>query len=267
MARLAASEFDKNSNISVRESNSFPGSTLHGHDFYELDIILSGSTDTVLNGKPFIAERGVIFFLTPADFHKYAYEDGFDLYNIQFTSDAVSSDLLTRITQNSIRVHKVDEDRFDKICRMFSVMKDLYKKDSSDAEIIPRLLECILLLLFRDSQPENREKRVDDENIQKAIMYIHSHFKENPTLSEVADALHLNSRYFCTRFKSYTAQTYKEYLRAVKLRYARRLVLATSIPIIEVAENSGYSTQSHFNREFKDYYGISPLQMRLTSNK
>ena len=37
-ARLA--KFEKNdANISVKKNVCFPGSSLHGHDFYELDII------------------------------------------------------------------------------------------------------------------------------------------------------------------------------------------------------------------------------------
>jgi two-component system response regulator YesN len=98
--------------------------------------------------------------------------------------------------------------------------------------------------------------------MQKALFYIHEHFKDNPPLSEVAALFPLDPRYFCRRFKEYTGMTYKEYLTGLKLRFARRLVLSSDMPIVRIAESAGFGTQSHFNKEFRREYGTSPLRMR-----
>ena len=262
MARLAVREFDKNANISVRESPSFPGSTLHGHDFYEIEIITSGMTETSVNGVRETVKIGSVLFLTPADFHEYSYSGNFGICNIQFSSDAISSDILYKITENNIRIFDTSLTCFDEILGIFSVMKKL-NESGEDRQIISKLIECVLMLLINNSTTDTTSSADASLSIQKAIMYIHSHFKDNPTLASVADVLHLNAQYFCTKFKAYTGQTYKNYLKSVKLRYARKLILSTELPILEIAENSGYETQSHFNREFKEYYGISPLKMRL----
>jgi len=264
MARLAACEFDKNNDISVRERPSFPGSTLHGHDFYEIDIITSGTTETTVNGVRKSVKKGSVSFLTPADFHEYDYSGGFDILNVQFTSDAISSDILYKITESNIRIFDTSSTCFDDILGIFSVMKRL-NANCKNRKIVSKLIECMLMLLINNSESDSANSKDASLTIQKSIMYIHSHFKDNPTLSSIADILHLNTQYFCSKFKSYTGQTYKNYLKAVKLRYARRLILSTDMPILEVAENSGYETQSHFNREFKEYYGISPRKMRISS--
>lgn len=261
-ARLAASEFDKNTNISVRESISFHGSTLHGHDFYEIEIIKSGSTLSKLNGKDAVAESGTVFFMTPADFHEYEFCQGFDLYNIQFTAEAISSKILERLVSEKARSYQPNEKIFGKMCKLSSVMLELFT-EGANPEILTRLLESLLLLLINDSRADIYSVSESGQNIQKSITYIHEHFKENPSLGEVAATLPLNEKYFCLKFREYTGMTYKEYLKALKLRFARRLVLATSLSMAEIAENSGYGTQSHFNREFKEYYGISPLKLRF----
>ena len=263
-ARLAASEFDKDKNISVRKSVAFPGSTLHGHDFYELDIVISGNVKTVLNGKESRIGRGSLFFMSPADFHEYACESNFDLYNVQFTNEAISSQILEQITGIGVNTFTPDSERFNQICQLVSVMHSI--KDNEYCEqVLSRILESILLILIQGQRgtPESAHfSNTPDVNIQRAMMYIHAHFKENPSLSEVAEAVHLNPHYFCTKFREYTGKNYKQYLRGVKLRYAKRLIIATSLPMITVAENSGYTAQSHFNREFKEHYGLSPLAMR-----
>ena len=267
-ARLAASEFNKNANISVRRSKNFPGSTLHCHDFYELEIIVDGKTKTVLNGKSYDATGGIVFFLSPSDFHEYSFCDGFELYNIQFTNEAVSSEILERIASASKNVYLPQKKNFEEIVKLVSVMSEL-GEEKSTSEIQTRILESILLILTKDDKKEKPTALASygfDKDIQKAVMYIHAHFKENPTLSEVAETIPLNPQYFCTKFREYTGKSYKQYLKQTKLRYARRLVIATELPMLEVAENSGYSSQSHFSAEFREYYGIPPLDMRKKQN-
>ena len=134
---------------------------------------------------------------------------------------------------------------------------------NSSAEILWRLLEAALLMLDKDKTEETAPPTAD---MPRALTYIHEHFKENPSLSEIAAIIPLNERYFCTRFREYTGVTYKEYLKKLKLRYARRLLLVTELSVTEISEASGYFTQSHFNREFKSYYGVTPIAMRKSSH-
>ena len=260
-ARLAASEFDKTACLSIRRSIGFPGSTLHGHDFYELDIITGESARSALNGKAVTAERGAVFFLTPADFHEYSFEGGFDLYNIQFTVDAVSPTVLSLLTESDKRAFFPSAERFERILSYTELLYSVSGSGKTNGEIAARLIECILLTLKEELSGES-ERRSATASLGAAISFIHAHFKENPKLSEVAEKLSVSEKHFCRLFKEYTGQTYKEYLRGVKLRYARRLVIATDFSVTEISEVCGYSTQTHFNREFKEYYGVSPLKMR-----
>ena len=265
-ARLAASEFDKDANISVRQSIGLPGSTLHCHDFYELEIIVGGNTQTLLNGKSYRVDGGAVFFLSPADFHEYSFCEGLNLYNIQFTNEAISSRILEQAVSASKNVYVPNEKDFDEIVKLVSVMYEL-DKNGATADIQTRILESILLILINgEIKEKNAPKDGFDHDIQKAVMYIRAHFKENPSLMEVAETIPLNPRYFCTKFRKHTGKSYKQYLKQTKLRYARKLIVATSLSMIDVAENSGYSSQSHFNCEFKEYYGISPLEMRKNQN-
>ena len=261
LARLAESEFDKHGNISVSEANLFRGSTLHGHDFYELEIISRGECGIRLNGHDATAKSGTIFFMTPADFHEYHAGSDISLYKIQFRAEAISSSVLERLVRTSRRSYTPTNERFLEISRLAALANELYGEGVTD-EVISKLLECIILLLLRDEPEDTEKNNGESRDIQRAITYIHAHFKENPTLKEVAATLPLNANYFCRCFRAYTKKTYKEYLKELKLRYARRLIMATSLSMLDVAERSGYGTQSHFNREFKEYYGISPLKLR-----
>ena len=266
-ATLAPSNFsrDDSTNIKVR-IHPVQGIGLHGHDFYELDIIAGGESKSSLNGKEYEVRAGQVFFLTPADFHNFDREKELYIYNIHFAADAVSSRILERLVSQKRRLFVPNEKHFDKILHLVSIMDSLQGENFGRDPIISRLLECILLLLPASTSNGEMQEIAspphENKLIQKAVIYINEHFKENPSLSEIASVVALNERYFCTCFRGYTGKTYKEYLKALKLGYARRLLLVSELPVTEIAEASGYATQSHFNREFKNYYGVSPLKMR-----
>lgn len=260
--RLAAREFAENNNISVSKRTGFPGSSLHGHDFYELDILASDTVLTVINGEEMIMRCGAVSFMTPTDFHEYAYEEPFDLYNIQFTEDAVSERISAEVLRVTKRAFLPSKDEREKIFTLAELMQK-----TNSAEVLSRLLECILLILLENQKKSAPANPKYSSEMQRALSYLNSHFKENPPLSEIAALVALNERYFCAKFKEYTGKTYKEYLREVKLKYAKRLILATALSATEISERSGYSTQSHFNREFKNFYGISPLKLRKSEKR
>lgn len=265
--RLAAREFSKNRNISISKREGFPGSTLHGHDFYELDIIVSGTVNAVTNGEGHVMRARDIAFMTPADFHEYKFDAPFDLYNIQFTADAISEVISTEIFKMQSRIFTLSERDSKKIFAAVELMKEFDAENVKNTGILSRMLECILLILTYNSKKEGEIEKKQSNGILRALSYVNSHFKENPSLSEIAAMAMLNERYFCSRFKEYTGKSYKEYLKELKLSYARRLLLATELSVIEISEQSGYSTQSHFNREFKDFYGISPMKLRKAKNQ
>lgn len=48
------------------------------------------------------------------------------------------------------------------------------------------------------------------------------------------------------------------------MQKAKELLKTTTFKIYEIAEMVGYRNVESFNRVFKKYYGISPLQYRKT---
>ncbi|MBR6647113.1 MAG: AraC family transcriptional regulator [Clostridia bacterium] len=260
--KLIHKDFGNNLNIRIDRRRILSDYTMHGHDFYEIQIYLGGTTTEIINGEKYIATRGSVVFLTPEDLHECRDFVDEELYNIQFEESAVSQKILEELAQSENKFVQIENWRFEE--EMTELCKILEKSFTvaKSKEYNSRILDCILLLIQHDMKLEGNDAKHKNSNIQDAIMYIRTHFKENPTLSEIADKVHLNERYFCTKFKEYTGKSYKEYLKEVKLKYAKNILTTTNIPIIEVATQSGYGSQSHFNREFKSFYGLSPLEMR-----
>ena len=260
-ARLINTDFIHASGICVTRKKVIRTCDLHGHNFFELDIITGGNAPTVLNGAPMEATPGTVFFLTPEDFHEYPTGAPLSILNIQFTGGAVGEAILYALTASRRRAFSLPQTDMEIISDLFSLMEKLLSEKENTEKQLSRLLE-VLLLSLKAERAEEGATTSSGHDMQRAVSYIHEHFKENPSLGEVAAMLSLNKQYFCGKFKEYTKKSYKEYVRERKLSYAKRLLRSSDLSVTEIALECGYATQSHFNREFKAYFGIAPLTMR-----
>ena len=263
--RLIDNQLDFAKSILVTRKQLNHHSSLHCHDFYELELIVAGHGETALNGTCYPLESGVTFLLNPEDFHEIRTNGTLQLYTVQFTPDCIESALLDRMTVTGDKIGRLPDSLKERIIHLLEMILTLDPEKETDRQCAGKLLEAILILLCDRLTGEKRPHQAPP--LQKAIVYIHAHFKENPPLQKMADLLYLNERYFCTAFHRYTGMSYKNYLRRVKLEYAARLITSTTLSVTEIAAESGYASLSHFGREFKAFYGLSPLEMRTNKQK
>ena len=244
-ARLIKPDFGDGLPLSTAKTANHSGTDLHGHDFYELDIIVSGCAVSRINGKSVEIRTGTVLFMTPADFHDLTNCSNLEIYNVHFVADTVSTSVLERLQASGNRRFIPSEETFGEILEIFLVVDRLKEKNIGGGDVLPRLLESILLLMPASESYESTFVAINDNPMQKALLYVHEHFRENPSLATVASRIPLDERYFCSKFREYTGVTYKEYLREQKLRYARRLLLVTN-KSVEVFINGGIISITHW---------------------
>ena len=100
--------------------------------------------------------------------------------------------------------------------------------------------------------------------MKKALLYLHGHFRENPTLTEMARLFGFNTNYFSSRFHQYTGKTFKNYLNLLKLEYAKKLLLSGDLSVTEIGYAAGFTSLPNFLRCFKTHFGMSPGALRRT---
>jgi len=133
-------------------------------------------------------------------------------------------------------------------------------------DFIKNMMESILILLLRYQGTASALKQTNTTELKKALLYLHSHFRENPSLATTAEISGYCSNYFSQLFHLYTGQTYVQYLIDLKLSYAKHLLDSCDISTTEACFECGFTSLSNFLRSFKQRYGVSP-QAYVNQNK
>ena len=98
--------------------------------------------------------------------------------------------------------------------------------------------------------------------VRQARDYILSHIGEAITTDILSKELGMNRTYLCKLFAEETGLTINQYVTQVKMEEAKRLMDITKKSIAEISEYLGYSSQSYFQKVFKNRYGITPGEYR-----
>ena len=108
------------------------------------------------------------------------------------------------------------------------------------------------------AEPEKQEERT----ITGITRYLQEHLTEEISLTVLAGQFHLNPQYISQLFKSEIGVNFLAYLTNIRMERAKKLLLSTSLPIAEVAEQSGYGDYRVFTKVFKKSEGVTPSQYR-----
>ncbi|MBO0476412.1 helix-turn-helix transcriptional regulator [Vagococcus sp. DIV0080] len=98
------------------------------------------------------------------------------------------------------------------------------------------------------------------ERLNDVFMYIETHYNEVVTLEEVAAVIGFSPFYFSRFFKKNTGQTLMQFLTDYRINQAKYILSHEKIPMIEVAEKSGFNSVKTFHHVFKEQVGMSPLK-------
>lgn len=105
----------------------------------------------------------------------------------------------------------------------------------------------------------------DDINYQRiaqAIEYIQQHFKEQPTLDQIARAVNLSPFHFQKLFTDWAGTTPKKFLQYVSAEYAKKLLKAHNTSLFEAAYETGLSGTSRLHDLFIKVEGMTPAEYR-----
>lgn len=104
--------------------------------------------------------------------------------------------------------------------------------------------------------------RLADLRVQKVLLFMEENYQRDLSLERMASVVHLSIWHLCHLFKSETGETPARHLKMIRLRRASVLLENRELSIKEVMNKVGLGDQSHFAKDFKRVYGLTPSQFR-----
>lgn len=95
-----------------------------------------------------------------------------------------------------------------------------------------------------------------------ALNYLEQHFREDISLAQLGQVLHVHSVHLSRVFTQRNGMSYHEVVSELRQTEAMRLLRETNLPINQVAEQVGYPRSSYFSEWFKRRTGLTPQAFR-----
>lgn len=230
---------------------------VHFHERPNFCLVLKGNCTERLGNKAVDFKPLTLGFLAPGDRHSLQTSHApLRCFGIEPAAALVerlrecSLDIKTSIyTRGGLLV-----DLLMKIYREFHLADD-----ASSLAIEGLLLE--LLVEAARHPPLTKEKR-PPLWLKQAEELLRAGFSNPLQLPAIAAAVNIHPVHLAREFLRHFKCTAGEYVRRLRVDFARRELSHESAPLIIIALSAGFSDQSHLTREFKRITGFTPLQYR-----
>lgn len=207
-------------------------------------------------------------------------------FNINFLKKSMSAAVLENESQDLREIfselsqlftqYKPDKTQAASACiNIYSYLHDLLQNESSDESIFPysidiaeqlsRLGSLDDILAWLNSFCEkictlltDRKEKRSDKFVHMAKRYIHEHYREKLTLSDIAEHLKISPGYLSSCFSRSMNRTVSDYIAEVKIEHAKELIDSGQYLIYEIADQLGFENAYYFSKVFKKVTGMAP---------
>lgn len=106
------------------------------------------------------------------------------------------------------------------------------------------------------------QQQLNYERIAGAIQYMSSHFKEQPTLEDIARHIHLSPFHFQKLFTEWAGTSPKKFMQYLSIEYAKKLLKNQAPRLSDAAYETGLSGSSRLHDLFISIEGMTPAEYR-----
>jgi len=236
----------------------------HSHDYYVICLIEQGLQSFTHKGAKHFTPPGGVILINPGEVHtgEAAHPQGFQMRSIYPTISHMQTAAL-ELTGRQQGLPYFRDVRVDQHWARNSVLAlhRVLVQGNCTLECESRFTETLAELIKRYADLHLCEQPIGVEHtaIRQARAYIEECYFQNISLTQLAAQVSLSPYYLLRAFRAEVGMPPHAYLESVRIRHAQRLIQAGR-PLVEVALEVGFSSQSHLSQHFKRIIGVTPGQ-------
>lgn len=261
-----------------RLPEEFMNVPMHWHNEFELNYILRGRGEFICDNRRFEAGEGDILILPPNMLHAaYPYRDSELIYHALVfnpimlganSNDRCSSECIRPVINGTRKLDVYIPREAGDYPGIKEAVSRIFSCAHSNQARMDLLLKSELLRLFWLLEgDEDRIYRQDNGIsysgiVRPALEYMAENFREDITIGQLAELVHLSKSHFMNCFKKAVGIGAIEHLTQLRINAACEALTATEKKIAEIAFDCGYNNLSNFNRHFLNMVGCTPNEYR-----
>lgn len=234
----------------------------HWHDYIELELVLSGRGEQIYNRKHHALKRGRISLMSYYDFHELWASEDMVLLKIQCDERILPEEIRghMRTRQGDLCCALTERDTVY-IAQLWERLQEENTQNMPLREqMVQNLITTVIITLLRNAPAESQQDL--PSVLQTATAYIHTHFREELCLTQLAKICSVTPNYLGMLFSKWLGVSFSEYLKEIRLRYACNLLRGTDLSVKEIAFASGYRSVEYFLDRFKRKLSCTPTAFR-----
>lgn len=242
----------------------------HEHEFFEINVILSGSGTHVIEDRAFTARKGNVFLIPPGTVHAYESEGGLDVFHLllhprffeEYTdrNQAEGLLLLTEIEpflrkNGSLHFLKLSAGELLALQSDLEVLTDGSRYDYEGSNHLKRYTALKVLYYWSHLlSGQTYEKAVSAESeraVIRVLEHIHKRYGEKISVQELCEVAYMTRSTLFRHFKAICGCTPSQYLQSYRVKCAREGLQLKKRSKTEIAQECGFYDLSHMERELK----------------
>ncbi len=250
----------------------------HWHNALEIFVLLRGRVQIGINDQIYTLTPGEGCFINSNVLHSFtAMTDEPCLYrSFVFESSIVSGTPGSIFDTKYVRplmengpafIRFTDTDDNKEYFSNFDKTFDLCVNEPYGYEFVTRDYLSKIILFTKDKARLEQLAKIperQDLRIKQMLAWIEKNIDKAITVSEIAASVNICVRECQRIFNKYMHYSPMEYVRRKRIFMAADKIVGTDTPITDIAIECGFSSHSHFTRQFRELVGETPTAYRAS---
>lgn len=255
---------------------------IHKNTFFQLVYMVEGSGIYHVNENRFNYQAGQLFLLRPMVVQYTEVQEKTSFLFIRFNSIYLKSqqsagatewvNKLEYILSNGHHVQgpviQRNEDKSLVKALATAIIQEYQDKQSWHMEVMQQLVNTFITIVARNIPMHFSHTEGASRHLSLDMLgYIHEHIYEPEKLKaeQIASHFNISLNYISEYFKKHMKQTLQQYILTYKLSLVATRLHYSDKRLNEIADEFGFTDESHLNKMFRKYRGVSPAVYRKTA--
>lgn len=265
--------------IYLSKRNRFAPYPLHSHEFVEINYMLKGTWDELVEGEHIHLTQGNVLMMDIGCHHCIDQLDKNDLMiNLIFNNKNISFKFLDRTHKKdsfiyqylfNISLQNENKQKFiifpkneDITDTMDDIINEYYSGSTYRGLIIDNYFNILLAKIIRNYPMIEKKVYGNQSRLLVDLLTEISNDYQTVSLSKLADRYGYTKPYLSNLIKKLTGHTFIELRTKKRLEQAQYLLTSSNYSIAKICELVGIHNQNSFYTKFKQQYQMMPSDYR-----